>query len=352
MRLVADERLPSARPRAPFGREGVEKQVRDRLAVVGEHARASIFVVATEERRQVASEVVSAPPLKLVQQRRRPVALSGRIVHLVRIVEEGAEAGCAVPGERLIEPREILPNRAPREMIDDRSFAAGCGPLDHLPVPAEKQGVQSPVAGRGRPVERAVAVDARCEIDGVTGIAVRHQHDERQIAREPHLVKRQRLQIGICRDRFDEIRELNRTRASRRTWRWHGADGAEERRLTQAHRLGEPLSLGERPRLVRNRARARVVPDPGSAERPAGPGGQVDAEVQPVRLAQRVLEHAHPRVRQERDELRFASADAVDWRDLDAAYARVAQRLELFGQGSRIDRAAVPPPARPRLRLV
>ncbi len=153
--------------------------------------------------------------------------------------------------------------------------------------------------------ERAVAVHARREIDRIPGIAVRHQDVERQIARVSHLVERQRLQVGVGCDRFDEVRDLNGTSAPRRARRGHRADRPEERSLTQPHRLGEPLAGGERPGLVRDRPRARLVADPGSAERPAGPGGHVDAEAQAIRLAQRVLEHAEPLVGQERDELRF-----------------------------------------------
>ncbi len=73
------------------------------------------------------------------------------------------------------------------------------------------------------------------------------------------------------------------------------ADGADERCLAQRDGLGQPLAGGEHPCLVHDRPRRRVVADPRSAEWPARAGGHVDAELEAPRLAQRVVEHLHPR---------------------------------------------------------
>src|SRR5262249_35723585 len=112
------------------------------------------------ERRQMPPQVVATPLLELLEEPRRPIRLSGRIVDLVRVVEERAKPLDAMPRERAIEAREVMMNRVAREMIDDVPFAAGRGALDELAVPAEKHAVERPRPGRRRPVERRGRADA------------------------------------------------------------------------------------------------------------------------------------------------------------------------------------------------
>ena len=145
------------------------------LAIVGEHAGVDVVGVAPEERGQMTAQVVSAPLLELLEKRRCPIRLTGRVVDFVGVVEKRAQPNQGVACERAIEPREIGEDRIAGEMVDHVAFAAGRRALDELAVPSEKERVQRPPAGRGRPVEGAVGSDAGRQIQRLTRIAVRHQ---------------------------------------------------------------------------------------------------------------------------------------------------------------------------------
>ena len=366
VRLVAHLTSVASRPRCPFGRERVEQQVRDRFPIVRQHARADVVGALAEELWQVLPQIVAAALLELLEHARRPVRLPRRIVDLVGIVEERAESVQAVPLESAIERQQVLPDCVRRKMIDDIPFAAGGCALDELAMPSGEDRIERPPARRCNPVQAAVRLNPRGQIQSVARVGVGHQQRERQVARILHLLERQRLQIAVGRHRLDQIGNLNgarfgpnHRRLRRGATRWISgrafvddvnlvADGADERCLTQRDGLGQTLAAGERPRFVDERPRRRVVTDPRSTEWPARSGRHVHAQLQAGRLAQRVVEHRHPPRRQIRDEAVFRAANAVDWRDLDAADSGRRERLQLRAEGTLLDRAALPPPPRPR----
>ena len=57
------------------------------------------------------AQIVAAPRLEFLEERRRPIRLPGRIVDLVGVVEERAEAQQLTAGERPIERREVASDR-------------------------------------------------------------------------------------------------------------------------------------------------------------------------------------------------------------------------------------------------
>ena len=221
MRLVAH--LPPAvvRPLRPLDGERLEQQIRDGLAVVGEHASVDVDLRGTprldrdfgdEQGRQVPPEVVSTPLLEFGEERRGPVRLTGRIVHLVRIVEERTQSRQGMSGEGAIEWREVAANGVTGEMVDDVALATGGGALDQLAVPSGKERVEPPPAGGSGPVEHSVGADTSGQIDDVARICEGHQHDEWQVARILHLLERQRLEVPVRRYRLGQVGDLERAR--------------------------------------------------------------------------------------------------------------------------------------------
>ena len=105
VRLVAHDRVAPFGPGAPGLGEALEQQVRDRLAVVGEDTSARLALGLPEEGGEVIEQVVAPALAELVEERGRRVGLTGRVVHLVRVVEEGAQAAQVASRERAIEPR-------------------------------------------------------------------------------------------------------------------------------------------------------------------------------------------------------------------------------------------------------
>ena len=142
-------------------------------------------------------QIVAPALLELLEHARRPVRLARRIVDLVGIVEERAESVQAVPLESTIERQQVLPDRIRRKMIDDIPFAAGSCALHELAVPSGEDRIERPPARRCHPVQAAVGLNPRGQIQSVTRVGVGHQQRERQVARILHLLERQRLQIAV-----------------------------------------------------------------------------------------------------------------------------------------------------------
>ena len=160
---------------------------------------------AIDERRQVTPEVVAAPLLELGEEPGRPVGLSGRIVDLVGVVEEGAKPGECAACERAVERQQVFRDRIGREVIDHVALAAGRGALDELAVPTGEEGVERPAARRCGPVEVPAVLDARGQIGDIACVRVRHQRGQWQRARDLHLLERKRLQVFAGGDGLGEI---------------------------------------------------------------------------------------------------------------------------------------------------
>ena len=193
-----------------------------------------------------------------------------------------------------------------------------------------------------------------------------HHRHQRHVFRIAHLLERQRLEIAIRFDRFDEIGDLDgphawtqqrlglrgRGRPFVRSGLAHFVDliakRANQRLLLETNRVRELRALGDLPSPEQEAMRGVGLVDPRPAKGPAGAGRHVNAEPEPARFAERVIEQRQPGIRQVGDELRFVSSNAVDRRDLDAAESGVAKRFELARDRRGIKRAAQPPPARPR----
>jgi hypothetical protein len=142
--LVPHDLPAPVRPPPPLAREAVEEKVRDRLAVVHEQARAPVGAVRTEEGRQLAPQVVAAPPFELVEEGRRPVGLPVGVVHLVGVVEERAQAVEGPAGERVVEAAQVAPDGRGGEVVDHVALAAGGRALHELAVVSEEERVQCP----------------------------------------------------------------------------------------------------------------------------------------------------------------------------------------------------------------
>ena len=110
VRLVSHGVSAAAGPRGPLGRKGFEQEIGDRLPIIRERPNVEVGVARSEQGRQVLPEIVAATFLELVEKHRRPVPLPRRVIHLVRVVEEGAQAAGGMRAERPIEPCQVCPN--------------------------------------------------------------------------------------------------------------------------------------------------------------------------------------------------------------------------------------------------
>lgn len=88
--------------------------------------------------------------------------------------------------------------------------------------------------------------------------------------------------------------------------------------------------------------------EPGAAERPAGAGGEIEAEADALGFGEGVREEFDPGVGEERDEAIFVAARAVDRCELETAESGGVCLFECGGDGWFIGDVAEPPPARPR----
>ena len=91
--------------------------------------------------------------------------------------------------------------------------------------------------------------------------------------------------------------------------------------------------------------------DPRSAQRPACTRNHVHAKSQPPRFGQGIAQLLHPRRAEKGDIPLFLACHAIDRTDFDAAKARRLDQLKVARNFSFVDRAAHPPPARPRQAL-
>jgi hypothetical protein len=307
-------------------------RVRDGLAIIAEDAGAFIGGTFSEQRGQIPAQVITPPPRELIQQPRRPVRLPPRVVHLVRVVEKSPYRAHVVAFERAIELRQIMPDRAGGKMIYDVALAPRCRPLHHLAVPSLKNGVDGPLAFGCGPVELALWVDSGGEIDRLPARREGHQRDQGHGFRKLYLVQREPLQVLVSRDWFHEVRFLDLTRVSaelrllRRTDQPLARDPqnvaielidlvahhANQWLLCHHYVLGKTLAALQLPRSDRNVPACVVRVDPRPAERPPCAGRQVDAEIEPSGLPERVPQQRQPSLRQVRNELLFIAGDAVD----------------------------------------
>ena len=285
----AGARVAPARP-APDVRE-VERG--ERAAVVALHARHGVGVGVAEEGRQGVAQLVAVP----AREGGRDVPRPARAVVLERVVELRAQRRSR-GAERRVEHREVPRERVLRVRVEHQALAARRRALDLLAGAGEERGVQRPLAGRRRPLQRAVRSDTGREVLPLAG----------------------RRGDGRGRDHSPAVERVG----------------------------GERRSAGDADLPHDERARGVLAGDGRSAERPAGAGREVDGHAEAPGLGARVRDEADEARREKRHVAALLADDAVDGADLDAAEAGSRERLQLARQALLVDRAAQPPPARPR----
>src|SRR6476469_7494188 len=110
------------------------------------------------------AKIVSAALFELRKELRCPVRFASRIIHLVRIVEERAEASEIVPRERAIERQQVFLDGVSREVIDDEPFPAWRCTFDELAVPCDEECIERPAPRRRGPVQPSIRLNVRREV--------------------------------------------------------------------------------------------------------------------------------------------------------------------------------------------
>jgi hypothetical protein len=139
----------------------------------------------------MAAKIVAAPLLELGEETRRPVRLPRRIVDLIGVVEEGAQATKRVSAEGAIERHEIRLDRVGGKVIDDEAFPAWRGALHQLAVPRAEKRVERPAPLWCGPLQVPVRLNARGQVHAVAAVRIRHEHDEWEVARILELLESQ-----------------------------------------------------------------------------------------------------------------------------------------------------------------
>src|SRR5436190_6997653 len=292
VRLLAHQRAALVRPARESLDEMLAQHLVERLPIVRLHARDVVIGAAPRERGKLVGEVVTAVRMEEREE------LGGSVARVLeRIVEVRADRA-ARPRRRAIgEHAQISIGGVRREGIDRRACATGRGSFDVVAGEARAGDVHGPATGRRLPRRRA-------------------RHGRWDAHASPV--------VG------------------------HGDDGvdAAPRRIALPAVPAAHRGHGDSERLVRvGRLHG------GTADAPAASLWKIEPHPATPRLGRRVAHDVDPARREVRDVDRVCPLCTIDDRDLDPAESGRIERSDLAREVGFVDRAAEPPPARPRLRL-
>ena len=168
-------------------------------------------------------------------------------------------------------------------MVDHVAFTSGAGALYHLAVPSEEHRADRPVALRGCPVEVSALSDQGGQIFILPVGTVGRHRDERQGEGIANLFEGILLEAVIGGDGIFEFRDVRLL-----------SETAHHGLLDIFYLVFEPFPAFELPCPGREIAAGIVGSHPGTAERPSGGVGEVDAETFAGGFVKGVGEQFHP----------------------------------------------------------
>nr|WP_267459287.1 hypothetical protein [Prauserella sediminis] len=275
--------------------------------------------VLIEELRQVRREVVAAESGEVPQRCRSPIDSA----QFEGVVEQRADPVAVT--DRVAEVVQMAPDRAVVEVVRHQALTAGSGSFDPLEDPAVEHTGESPVAGRGGPVQLPVLVHARGQIHGVAGLDLASH-------------ERGKVRLGNGRHRRAQVRARQSLLV----------DQIRMRRMNRFHRLVEPLPAPQLPVFDESTTGAVPHVHPRPAESPAGTGGQVDTQVTLRRRPERGVQSGEPFATQVPADPILVALGFVDGLDLDSAETVARELIEFLAKTVLGDCTAQPPPAGPR----